>query len=333
LKKRKLTFAVSLLIALLLVGCGKKGDPVPMGLPLPAAVGDLSGEVKDGVLFLSFSVPGKNQDGSPVKDLAGFKVFKSCTSCFGPFEPVRDIQLDGDKGFTIYDNKVFFYDDDLVAGYQYGYRIYPLSRSGTRGNPSNTFIIAWAKTPDPPSPVTARSGDGIVELKWPQESGFLYNVYRHDGNLYPLFPLNTKPLTGGTFLDRGLENGRLYRYDVRKVQERQGIRWEGIGTMVEASPADRSPPSAPFDVSGERQRWGVVLTWEIDPFEDVVGYNIYRTAGGKRTKLNDEPVEMEMFVDNNPPDVRYVFYGVTAVDGAGNESDSSREIAVILKAD
>jgi fibronectin type 3 domain-containing protein len=333
LQKKPLTLAVSLLVALALLGCGKKGDPVPMATAVPATVGDFRGDVKDGVLFLSFTVPTKNQDGSPLTDLAGFRIFKSCTSCMGPLEPLRDIYLDGESGFTIYQGRLYFYDDDLVPGYQYSYRLYPLSRAGGRGNPSNIFTVSWAKTPDPPSNISVRTGDGMVELRWPQESGYLYNVYRYEGDTYPLIALNEKPLAGGTFFDRGLENNRLYRYNIRKVQERQGIRWEGRGTTVEATPADRLPPPAPFGLQAERHRWGVVVAWEGDPFEEIAGYNIYRTAGGKRQKLNDEPVEMEMFVDSNPPDVRYVFYGVTAVDGAGNESDPSREIALILKDD
>ncbi len=333
MKEKRSTLVISLFIVLLLFGCGKKGDPTPIGLPVPGNVGDLSGEVKDGVLFLSFTVPRKNQDGSPVDDLAGFKVLKSCLSCSGPFEPLREILLDGSEGFVVHNNRLFFYDDDLVPGYQYGYRVSPISRSGTRGNPSNTVIIAWDKTPEPPAPVSVRTGDGMVELKWPHQPGSLYNVYRYDGDAYPLFPLNTKPLGAGTFLDTGLENGRAYRYNVRKVQERKGLLWEGMGTAVDATPADRTPPPAPFGLTAKVQRWGVLLTWETDPFEDAAGYNVYRTARGQRQKLNDEPVELETFVDNNPPDLRYVFYGVTAIDEAGNEGDSSREIAVMLKGD
>ncbi len=41
-------------------------------------VGEISGEVKDGVLFLSFPLPTKNIDGTDVVDLAGFKILKSC---------------------------------------------------------------------------------------------------------------------------------------------------------------------------------------------------------------------------------------------------------------
>ena len=43
------------------------------------------------------------------------------------------------------------------------------------------------------------------------------------------------------------------------------------------------------------------------------------------------PVKENMFADNDIPDIRYVSYYVIAVDGAGNESNPSREVIIILK--
>jgi len=59
--------------------------------------------------------------------------------------------------------------------------------------------------------VTAQALDTVIKLTWPPVVGATgYLVYR-DGNATPLTP---KPVTGSTFEDIGLTNGRTYSYVV-----------------------------------------------------------------------------------------------------------------------
>lgn len=319
------------MVMLLFASCGKKGDPMPKGLPIPGGINDLTGEVKDGMLFLSFSTPSINKDGSEPKDLAGFKIFKACGSCMGTFEPFKDLSLENRKGFLIQDGKVFVYDDDLMNGFQYGYKVYPYTKKGTRGDPSNTFTIKWEKALDPVKGVSVKENDERVELSWEKEEGFLYNVYRYDDNVYPLFPLNKTPLAAPYFLDTGLENDKTYAYEVRKVQVKEGIRREGEGVKIAATPKDMSPPARPAEVKAEKKDGGVLVTWKENTEEDFAGYNIFRISSGKAEKLNKEPLEKNMYLDKNIPDNRYISYYVTSLDETGNESEPSREVVIIVK--
>jgi len=316
---------------LLFVSCGKKADPQPKALPIPGGINDLSGEVRDGLLFLSFSLPAKNKDGSAAKDLGGFKVVKSCGSCIGAFEPFKDLSLDTEQGYVIYNGKVYVYDDDLTNGYQYAYKVYPYTKKGSRGDVSNTFTLKWEKPPDVPKDISVKEGDGKVELSWRKEEETSYNVYRYDGGVYPLFPLNKTPLTTPYFIDSGLENGKVYSYEVRKVQTKSALRSEGEGFKVKATPKDTTPPSSPQEVKAEKTAKGVQITWKAGNETDLAGYNIFRTGTKKTEKINIGPVKENIFVDDNTPDTRYVSYYVTAVDNTGNESEQSREIVVILK--
>ncbi len=319
------------MVMLLISSCGKKGDPMPKVLPIPGGINDLTGEVKDGMLFLSFSTPSRNKDGSETKDLAGFKIFKACGSCMGAFELFKDLSLDNRKGFMIQDGKVYFYDDDLVNGFQYGYKVYPYTKKGTRGDSSNDFTINWKKTPGPVKDVSVKENDERVELSWQKEEGFLYNVYRYDDNIYPLFPLNKTPLTTPHFLDTGLENDKAYAYEVRKVQVQEGIKLEGEGVKIAATPKDISPPAIPAEVKVEKKDGGVLVTWKENTDEDFAGYNIFRISSGKTEKMNKEPLDKNMYFDKNIPDNRYISYYVTSLDEAGNESESSREVIIIVK--
>lgn len=323
---------VSIILLVIISGCGKKGDPMPRELPLPKGINDLSGAVKDGVLFLSFSKPALNKDTAEAKDLGGFRVLKTCGACVGgTYEPFRDIRLDENKGYALYDNRIYIYDDALANGLQYSYRVYPLTKRGTIGEASNVFTIKWETPPDLPKNVSVKEDDGRAEFSWSREEGFLYNIYRYENGAYPLFPLNKNPLTVSLYVDSGLENGKRYRYEVRKVRVQGGMQWEGEGVRLDVVPKDKTPPSVPIDVKAERKDNTVVITWKESPDKDLAGYNVYRIGAGAATRLNTELTRDTSFIDTVVPDLRYVSYYVTSVDTSGNESGQSRELVVILR--
>lgn len=330
--KRNVILLCSLLLLFTFQACGKKGNPVPLGRAVPAGISDFSGQVKDGVLFLSFSVPQKNQDGTPITDLGGFKVYKNCNTCIGAFELFKDVRLDEEKGYTIVGGKLYIFDEDLADGYKYIYQVYPYTTKGTRGNASNALAVTWKKPPAPPSGVKAIGSDGMIELSWTPEKGYYYNVYRLEGTTYPLFALNDKPVTVTLFTDAGLENGKKYIYEVRKTIREEGVWREGEGVRAEAVPADNLPPPAPHSVRAVKApQGGVTVSWEAEAPEDILGFNLYRIVGEQKEKLNKDPLKEEVFFDRLVPNVRYVAYYVTAIDMSGNESDPSREAVILLR--
>jgi hypothetical protein len=300
-------------------------------LPLAGGVNDLSGEVKDGVLFLSFTVPQKNRDGSEIKDLGGFRVFKSCGTCSGTFEPFKNISFEETKGYTIERGRLYIYDDDVMSGFEYGYKVYPYTKKGTRGDASNTFVIKWESPPEALKDIIVSAEDGIVELKWPREEGYFYNVYRLSGNTYPLFALNQTRLSADSFMDTGLTNNTEYTYEVRRVRETGGVFREGEGIKVKATPIDKTPPRQPEMVKATKKGNLVSVTWKENTEKDLAGYNIYRIIGGTKEKINKEPFKENSFLDQKISNERFVSYSVTALDAAGNESELSRESIVILK--
>ena len=318
------------LVVLVAAGCGKKGYPIPERMPIPGGIRDLSGEVKEGVLFLSFSIPQKDASGADMTDLAGFRVLKNCGTCVGGWEPFREILLEEKQGYTIARGRLYVTDDDLKAGVRYSYRVYPVTQLGSSGEGSNLFTVTWQAVPPPPEDVRAKGEYERIELTWEKEQGLLYNVYRLRDNVYPLFPLNPAPLSGSFFVDSGLENGKKYEYEVRAVEVKAGIRWEGMGARIVAAPIDRTPPDAPRDIKTEKKGRAVQVTWKKNAEPDLLGYNVYRITSGKTEKLTAEPIKETSLLDRNPPEVRYVSYYVTAVDVFGNESEHSRESIIIL---
>ena len=322
---------ISIAFLLLFAGCGKKGPPVPMRILLPGGIKDLTGEVKDGALFLSFSIPATDRAGRQVTDLGGFSMFKNCSTCVGGFEPWKEIRLDEKQGYTIVNGKVYIYDDDLNPGNRYAYRVHPMTKLGTIGEGSNIFSITWQSVPDPPDPVSVKAEDGKIELTWTKKGNLLYNVYKLTDRAYPLLAANPGPLSTPFFVDSGLENGKTYRYEVRSILVRSAdSRWEGEGTKVEATPKDTTPPATPQGVNAEKKPQGVLIAWKMNTEPDLLGYNVYRLDSGKAERLNREPVKGAEFLDRKLPDLRFVSYYVTALDTSGNESGKSKEIIIIL---
>lgn len=305
---------------------------MPKQQSVPGGIGEISGEVKDGVLFLSFTMPSKNMDGSDVVDLAGFKVLKSCVSCGGTFEVFKEIRFDEEKGYTIARNKVYIFDDSLAMGYTYSYMVRPFTSRGATGDSSKAFTIQWQDPPAKPAGnVTVKESDGRIELSWPQEQGFFYNVYRHDNGSYPLFPVNGDLLTKPFFVDGGLKNGQQYTYEVRKVKVVEKKNWEGEGFRVEATPRDLTPPSVPRGLKAEKRGSIVQVLWLANNEDDIAGYNVYRVIGRSEQKLTRTPVRDTQFIDHSIGQNRYLSYYVTSVDLSGNESEPSREIIIIVK--
>lgn len=330
-EKRIILILFSVALFLTALSCGKKGDPIPRGLPIPEDIKDLSGEVKDGVLFLSFSIPKSNKDGTEIKNLEGFRVYKGCGGCIGAFELFRDIKIDAGQGFTLFGGRLYLFDDDLKKGQSYSYKVIPYTKAMVRGDESNIFSITWEATPGPPSGLKVKEDDESVELEWKKEEGLLYNIYRRDNDVYPLFPINDRPLVSPAFKDTGLINNKRYTFEIRAVKEKNGILWEGEGAKIEATPMDKTPPNIPIDVKAEKRGKIVALTWRQQTDKDLKGYYVYRVDVGVTQRLTAEPIRENIYIDDKAPDTRYISYYVTAVDINGNESEPSQEQIILLK--
>ncbi|MBP1750617.1 MAG: Fibronectin type domain protein [Deltaproteobacteria bacterium] len=316
------------------MACGKKGPPVPIAVVRAGVITDLKAEEKDGVIFLSFTPPARiepaKKDDKGSVEVTAFKVVKGCGTCLADLQPFRTIVLEEKKGYTIAGNRLYLYDDDVMDKSEYAYRIYPVTVRGTQGEASNTAVITWKQPPGPPGPLKVEEADSRIEISWPKQEGYLYNVYRWDNGLYPVMPLNPRPIPTPLYMDGALTNGKTYTYEVRQVRASDpGV--EGEGSKIDATPKDTTPPAPPMLVKAEKKGNAIMITWEAGTEKDLAGYNVYRIMGSKPVKVNTSPVKENKYTDTHAPDFRFIAYHVTAVDTAGNESGPSQEAIVMLK--
>lgn len=135
--------AAALVVAtmiLLLSGCGKKGPPVPPRHEIPPPVTDLSWEISQQTLTLSWTVPKVE---SPIR-LAGFKIYRSrkrlsvsdCPDCPGTFEPVADRVIKNSISRD-QDGERIMYTEDLETDSRYEYKVIAYTENGISSPDSN----------------------------------------------------------------------------------------------------------------------------------------------------------------------------------------------------
>ena len=101
-----------------------------------------------------------------------------------------------------------------------------------------------------------------------------------------------------------------------------------IASEREVRYQDRFAPPPPTELVALAETGRVRLVWRASEAEDVVGYIVYRRAGGDGgfERISAQPVENAEFTDTGAASGRTYTYRVTAVDAAGNESGPGGEI-------
>jgi hypothetical protein len=141
---RRICFYLPLLaglsvLLLFCAGCGKKGDPLPPRVKLPATITDLSVvSVREGI-FLTWSLPG------PLQPVGSFKLFRSetvqgseaCPGCPQDYRPLRTVLTTDVRLHREGERKFSYVDGEVSVGHYYSYRIIVCDPAGFCGGGSN----------------------------------------------------------------------------------------------------------------------------------------------------------------------------------------------------
>jgi uncharacterized protein len=346
-------FLILLLLPLAFSGCGIKGLPVAPSSTNPAAVTDLRAWSREGRIFLAWGVPTKNTDGSDLKDLLGFRVFRKsrlllpspCPDCPFKFEPVAEIDVEYlPPEAQIEAGRVLWRETQLKTQTEYTYIVRAYSSYKTASPESNPAMIFWDDPPPAPTTVTVRSEDKALEISWESNARLVtgketadfsgFNLYRRgEGELFGFFPLNSDLIKENRFQDAALENGKRYYYRVRAVRNFRGTLIEGPSSAVASGiPEKLTPPSPPTGLVAAVQKEGIALRWSPNPEPDIAGYNVYRREKGESafSKINPQLITGQYFFDKETDPHKTYSYRLRAVDTspAKNESEFSKEAEV-----
>ncbi|MGB9712812.1 MAG: hypothetical protein ACP5J5_07410 [Dissulfurimicrobium sp.] len=351
--KNYLAFLAALCGLIMLSGCGRKGAPVPPGTIRPVAIKDLSYTITPEGAELSWTVPIRNLDGSPIERIKGFEIYKAeasvnetCDGCPPRFGPPIEIPFEAHPEEA---RKMYYDDRTLHQGMRYIYEVRTVKGWLNISDPSNRISFAWHVPASPPSQISAQpSADGIY-LSWvppgtwadgsPIDKKISYKIYKAEaveGQWKAIGP----PVDSTGFFDTSVKKGVTYKYSISSVLIYHGTEIEGRRSReITAQPIDLTPPKPPEGLvavyrkalAGSGGEGGVELLWQENSEPDLAGYIVYRrNKNGLIDKLNHSPIPIPKFIDFTRLSPGIYEYWVTAVDRAHppNESRPSKPASV-----
>jgi hypothetical protein len=341
--------AVLVALCTLLVACGKKDMPVPIGSIHPKSINDLKYVITPQGAELSWTIPTRNVDGSPILALKGFELYKAtlasdntCNGCPIAFDapiflPMETVTKSGQR--------MFYEDRTLQPDRRYAFEIRTVKAFLNKSEPSNRVVFTWHVPASPPFGLTAVSRPQGLELSWtppatwangePMNRPVFYRVYGKKADDADWRLLKDR-LSTPTFLYAKAPLSEAMSYRVTAVSDHDG-------TLIESQPSSEVtaefispvPPSAPTGLVAVAKtlstgKTGVELQWQESSHAQLAGYFVYRKAlaTAEIKRLNQEPVSVSTFEDETHLSPGIYEYHVTAVNRAGKESEPSSAATV-----
>ena len=139
----------SLLVVILFVAgiaCGKKGDPRAPELATPKLITNLAAKSSADGVALTWNRPTEYVDGSELKDLASFVIFRkeisqSCLDCPVPYRQLTTVNVEDREKFVRL--KQYRFDDrEVRTSTIYRYRVASQLFDGSLSGPSNEVEVS-----------------------------------------------------------------------------------------------------------------------------------------------------------------------------------------------
>ncbi len=349
MKKIFLLFLLLLTVASLFSGCGRKRAPVPPGTLRPERVKDLSYKIVREGAILSWSVPFRNHDGSPLTHIKEFLLFKAeapiesaCLTCPPDYgKPIR-IVYDGKPE----PGKKMVYEDTTVRkGFYYTYQVKTVKGLLNVSDFSNKVTFAFHSPPASPMNLSAKVFEEGVELNWipPQEfedsepiddQTLEYKIYRRfsDEEKWTPLPGTTEKTS---YFDKIRRTYRQVAYKVAAIFYYHDTKIEGppsTPVVVKARGLQNIPP--PTHVKAARTKRGIRISWHPVRRPGIVGYYVFRRdSSGLVIQLNSEPVPTSSFIDNTQLEPGRYSYWVTSIDDSypPNQSRASNIVTITVR--
>lgn len=341
--------ALGIVFCASLSGCGTPGAPQPPSLNLPAPVADLSASRTGNQVTLTWTMPKRNTDKTPIKGNLTVNICRREGE--GPCGSNVPAQMSapGISGS---------YSDTLPASLASGtarpitYSVQLMNRKGRSAGFSNSAtVLAGAAPPRIEGLKTNVRKQGVV-LSW-SPSGESTAVRMERKLLTPIKPKSQEgPLapppetTNQNFLvlpeshshaiDRTVRFGETYEYRAQRVisVDVNGKTLELDGAFsepVDVDVKDVFPPSVPaglVTVAAAGENGGapsIDLSWQPDTDSDLAGYIVYRRENGADWQRISPaaPLVEPAFHDTQVQPGNTYEYAVSAVDQGGHESARS----------
>lgn len=355
-----------MVLLLLAVACGKRGDPRPPLPLIPKATSDLVVTQRANKLILSWSYPALTTAGKSLTSVRRVSVYRYSEEIPGtpgvPTTPAAppltaaqftklSRRVDSIEGANLPAStagaKLLFEDSPAlhsVSGRPVKLTYAVVTEgSNARSDLSNMVSIVPLDVAVAPENLAAAPDAKGVVLTWSVPAAAVtgntkpaiagYNIYRNAKGEAPdafALPVNPSPVAKNEYRDAPPYG--TYEYRVTAVAAAGPPRIESDRSApVEATFKDLVPPPPPASVTALVETKVVRLVWDAVDASDLAGYNIYRTEKAGRVKFTyGLPINQTFFLDESLlPGIEY-YYSVTSVDKSGNESAETRSQNVMV---
>jgi hypothetical protein len=142
----RLFLVFALVLAFLPLGCGKKADPRAPELATPQVIDNLTARSVANGVALTWRRPTEYVDGSELKDLAAFVIFRkdispTCPDCPVPYRPLTTLDVEDQEKF-VKQKQYRYVDEEVQDKMTYRYRVSSQLRDGSLSQPSNEVQIS-----------------------------------------------------------------------------------------------------------------------------------------------------------------------------------------------
>lgn len=123
----------------LVAGCGKKGDPIPAQVLLPAAIADLSVASSEKGMILRWSMPDRFEGTGSFRILrSDTEAAKACPGCPQDHRTLVRLSIADGRLQRSGEKEIRYFDADVRPGRFYSYRVVGCDPRGNCGEASNT---------------------------------------------------------------------------------------------------------------------------------------------------------------------------------------------------
>jgi hypothetical protein len=142
----RLLLVFALVLAFFPLGCGKKADPRAPELATPQVIDNLTARSVANGVALTWRRPTEYVDGSELKDLAAFVIFRkdispTCPDCPVPYRPLTTLDVEDQEKF-VKQKQYRYVDEEVQDKMTYRYRVSSQLRDGSLSQPSNEVQIS-----------------------------------------------------------------------------------------------------------------------------------------------------------------------------------------------
>lgn len=356
---------ITLLIffAAFFLACGRKGPLLPPLVRIPGDVKEATVFQRGNKIFLEWNMPVTYSDGSPIQKIQEMEVW-----FFSGDKEVYDSPLsldqfkkeanllkvikEGEFSQCCFENEEkkercsFIYPLEKEESFEQSFT-FSLKIKDERGKTSSfsslLFIIPKILLL-PPENVDVEVIPKGLSLTWEPPSGSLdgspppevagYNIYRKEKEEESWKKVNDKLNKGTSYVDENVQFGQEYYYAVRaSVSSKSPYEESENSKEVKIVPQDIFPPLPPEGLTAVATTDSVSLSWSPGSDSELAGFRVWRRKEGNKEFqcLTLEPFSEIVYEDRKAEKDTLYFYAVTAVDMAGNESEKSNEVSVLVR--